>query len=91
MGKGAILIFIHPRQRQIPMLADVKDAFLREKAYQEYNNLKCTVSVDGYTDFIFINRFGNVRHQGTVTLDIYTTVTKELKKREFGDFERKLE
>lgn len=25
-----------------------------------------------------------------VTLDIYTTVTKELKKREFGDFERKL-
>ena len=25
-----------------------------------------------------------------VTLDIYTTVTKELKQREFGDFEEKL-
>jgi len=139
--------------REIPMLAEVKEAFLREKEYQEYNNLKCNVSVDGYTDFIFINRFGNVQHQGTlnkalrriirdcndeqlskgkrnpvllpkfschslrhtfvtrlvesntnikviqqlcgharsdVTLDIYTTVTKELKNREFGDFESKL-
>lgn len=111
------------------------------------------MSVDGYTDFIFINRFGNVQHQGTlnkalrriirdfndeqlsngkknpvllpnfschslrhtfvtrlvesgvnikviqeicghsrsdVTLDIYTTVTKELKQREFDDFESKM-
>jgi integrase len=24
------------------------------------------VTVDGYTDFIFINRFGNVQHQGTL-------------------------
>lgn len=37
-----------------------------EKRYQEFNNLKCNVTVDGYTDFIFINRFGNVRHQGTL-------------------------
>ena len=139
--------------RQIPMLDEVKEAFLLEKQYQEYNNLKCNVSVDGYTDFIFINRFGNVQHQGTlnkalrriirdcndeqlakgkknpvllpnfschslrhtfttrlveadvnikvirelcghtrsdVTLDIYTTVTKELKQREFGNFEEKM-
>lgn len=109
--------------------------------------------MDGYANFIFINRFGNVQHQGTlnkalrriirdcndkqlskgkknpvllpnfschslrhtfttrlveagvnikviqelcghsrsdVTLDIYTTVTKELKQREFGNFEAKL-
>lgn len=140
-------------KRQIPMLAEVKEAFLNEKEYQEYNGLKCNVSVDGYTDFIFINRFGNVQHQGTlnkalrriirdcndeqlsngkknpvllpnfschslrhtfvtrlvengvnikviqeicghsrsdVTLDIYTTVTKELKQREFDDFESKM-
>lgn len=139
--------------RQIPMLDEVKEAFLLEKQYQEFNNLKCNVSVDGYTDFIFINRFGNVQHQGTlnkalrriirdcndeqlakgkknpvllpnfschslrhtfttrlveadvnikviqelcghtrsdVTLDIYTTVTKELKQREFGNFEEKM-
>lgn len=140
-------------ERQIPMLKRVKEAFEMEKAYQEYNHMKCNISVDGFTNFIFINRFGNLQHQGTlnkalrriirdcndsqlmkgrknlvllpnfschslrhtfttrlveagvnikviqelcgharsdVTLDIYTTVTKELKQREFGDFEEKL-
>ena len=140
-------------ERQIPMLERVKEAFEMEKAYQEYNHMKCNISVDGFTNFIFINRFGNLQHQGTlnkalrriirdcndsqlmkgrknlvllpnfschslrhtfttrlveagvnikviqelcgharsdVTLDIYTTVTKELKQREFGDFEEKL-
>ena len=140
-------------ERQIPMLAEVKEAFLAEKEYQEYNHIECKASVDGFTNFIFVNRFGNLQHQGTlnkalkriirdcneeqmskgtkspvllpnftchslrhtfttrlveagvnikviqelcghsrsdVTLDIYTTVTKELKEREFGDFEEKL-
>lgn len=139
--------------RQIPMTEEVRAAFLEEKAYQEYNCLHCNVTVDGYGGFIFINRFGNVQHQGTlnkalrriirdcndkqmlkgtkqpvllpnfschslrhtfttrlveagvnikviqelcghsrsdVTLDIYTTVTKELKQREFGNFEEKI-
>ncbi|MBP3458867.1 MAG: hypothetical protein J6K58_06630 [Lachnospiraceae bacterium] len=50
--------------RTIPMLEEVREAFLMEKVYQEFNNLKCNVTIDGYTDFIFINRFGNVQHQG---------------------------
>ena len=37
-----------------------------EKEYQEFNHLKCNVTIDGYTDFVFINRFGNVQHQGTL-------------------------
>ena len=140
-------------ERQIPMLQSVREALEQERAYQEYNRMKCNVSVDGFTNFIFINRFGNLQHQGTlnkalrriirdcndmqlskgkknpvllpnfschslrhtfttrlveagvnikviqelcghsrsdVTLDIYTTVTKELKKREFGNFEEKV-
>ncbi len=140
-------------ERQIPMLENVKEAFRMEKAYQEYNHINCNVSVDGFTNFIFVNRFGNLQHQGTlnkalrriirdcndmqllkgkknsvllpnfschslrhtfttrlvesgvnikviqefcghsrsdVTLDIYTTVTKELKQREFGNFEEKM-
>lgn len=48
------------------MLPKVKEAFLLEKKYQEELEQKCVVSVDGYTDFIFINRFGNVQHQGTL-------------------------
>lgn len=53
-------------RRTIPMLPKVKEAFLMEKHFQEEFDLKCKVSVDGYTDFIFINRFGGVQHQGTL-------------------------
>lgn len=52
--------------RTIPMIPEVKEAFLMEKAYQEFNQIKCRSVIDGYTDFIFINRFGNVQHQGTL-------------------------
>lgn len=53
-------------KRTIPMLPKVKEAFLLEKQYQEECGIKCNVSVDGYTDFIFVNRFGGVQHQGTL-------------------------
>lgn len=53
-------------KRMIPMLQSVKEAFLEEKKYQEQFGLKCTAVIDGYTDFIFINRFGGVQHQGTL-------------------------
>lgn len=52
--------------RQIPMLTLVRDAFLQEKRYQAENNIRCSSTVDGYTDFIFVNRFGNPQHQGTL-------------------------
>ena len=139
--------------RQIPMLPEVKEALLMEKEYQGLTDTHCTSSIDGYDDFIFVNRFGAVQHQGTlnkalrriirdcnraqldsgkenpvllpnfschslrhtfttrlveagvnikviqnlcghtrsdITLDIYTTVTKELKLREFGNFSEKM-
>lgn len=53
-------------ERQIPMLENVKEAFKMEKTYQEYNNIKRNVSVDGFTNFIFVNRFGNLQHQRTL-------------------------
>ena len=52
--------------RTIPMLPKVKEAFLIEKSYQEECGIECNVSIDGYTDFIFLNRFGGVQHQGTL-------------------------
>ncbi len=53
-------------KRMVPMIETVREAFLLERAYQKEAELKCTVSVDGYTDFIFINRFGECQHQGTL-------------------------
>lgn len=53
-------------ERMIPMLPKVKEAFLMEREYQKDCGIKCKAVVDGYTDFIFINRFGGVQHQGTL-------------------------
>ena len=53
-------------KRTVPMLPKVKEAFLLEKQNQEELGIKCTATIDGYTDFIFINRFGGVQHQGTL-------------------------
>ena len=52
--------------RQVPMLGFVKAAFLEERQNQAETGQKCTVSIDGYTDFIFINRNGATQHQGTL-------------------------
>ena len=52
--------------RQVPMLEFVKEAFLMEKERQELLGLHCEATVDGYTDFIFVNRFGQPQHQATL-------------------------
>ncbi|NLK75567.1 MAG: site-specific integrase, partial [Clostridiales bacterium] len=53
-------------ERIIPMLPKVKEAFIMEKEYQKECEITCEATVDGYTDFIFVNRFGGVQHQGTL-------------------------
>ena len=52
--------------RQIPMLDFVKEAFAEQKAYIEEIGLECNAIIDGYTDFIFLNKDGVVLHQGTL-------------------------
>lgn len=52
--------------RQVPMLDFVKEAFLMEKEKQELMDIHCKVTIDGYSDFIFVNRFGQPQHQGTL-------------------------
>lgn len=52
--------------RNVPMLDFVKEAFLMEQRYHEEAGIHCTVTVDGYTNFIFVNRFGECQHQGTL-------------------------
>lgn len=52
--------------RDIPMFDFVVEAFKQEKSNQEENGVTCNVQIDGYSDFIFINRFGEAQHQGTL-------------------------
>ena len=46
--------------RQIPMLEFVKEAFVMEKERQQEAGITCHSVIDGYTDFIFLNRDGEV-------------------------------
>ena len=47
--------------RIIPMTEKFKEAFLMEKQLQEEAGITCDISIDGYTDFVFLNRFGKVQ------------------------------
>ena len=57
-------------KRQVPMLDFVKEAFIMEKERQELLDIHCETTVDGYTDFIFLNRFGQPHHQATLNKTI---------------------
>ena len=47
--------------RIIPMTEKVKEAFLIEKQFQEDSGITCNISIDGYSNFVFLNRFGKVQ------------------------------
>lgn len=52
--------------RTIPMLPKVKAALMQEKRRQEDLKIECHIKIDGYTNFIFLNRFGNVYQQSSL-------------------------
>ena len=52
--------------REIPMTEGVKQAFLMEKEFQEECGMKSVSHIEGYSDFVFVNRNGEVQHQGTL-------------------------
>ena len=46
--------------RKIPIVPEVRKALDEVKQYQYENGIFCRAEIDGYTNFIFLNRFGNV-------------------------------
>ena len=56
--------------RIIPMLPEVKHALFDEKAYPKEAGLVCQANIDGYTDFIFLNRYGNPHNPQTINRTI---------------------
>lgn len=52
--------------REIPMVAGVKEAFEMEREYQAELGIESISRVDGYDDFIFVNKEGRIQHQGTL-------------------------
>jgi len=62
--------------RKIPIGKDVMQAFLLEKEFQRQNHTACAAEIDGYTDFVFLNRFGNVYSQRDLNRAITGIVEK---------------
>lgn len=69
-------------KRMIPMTTAVKQAFLMEREMQEELGVHCNASVDGYKDFVFLNRFGNLHHQGSLN-KVYKRITRDCNDAEF--------
>ncbi|MEA5018362.1 MAG: site-specific integrase [Erysipelotrichaceae bacterium] len=49
--------------RTVPMMRQVREAFLEEKELQKTLDTPQGIIVDGYTGFIFLNRYGSVQNQ----------------------------
>lgn len=49
--------------RDIPMLQIVRNALIEEKRKQDELGIRCNVNIDGYSDFVFLNRYGSVMNQ----------------------------
>ncbi|MBE6894227.1 MAG: site-specific integrase [Ruminococcaceae bacterium] len=57
-------------ERYIPMLPNVKQAFLDIQKMQADKNLKCKMSINGFDDFVILNKNGNPVHQRLFNLAI---------------------
>lgn len=52
--------------RSVPMIDTVRKTLIKYKKFISDNDIKSVDIIDGYHDFVFVNRFGHVQHQGTL-------------------------
>ena len=64
------------------MTKSVREAFLMEKEMQEQLDVVCSATIDGYTDFVFLNRFGGLHTQGTLN-KVYKRIIRDCNDAEF--------
>lgn len=69
-------------KRIIPMTKQVKDALLMERGMQELSGIKCDVEINGYKNFVFVNRFGGLHHQGNLN-KAYKRIIRDCNDAEF--------
>ena len=69
-------------KRLIPMTKSVREAFLMEKEMQEQLDVVCSATIYGYTDFVFLNRFGGLHTQGTLN-KVYKRIIRDCNDAEF--------
>ena len=52
--------------RIIPIMKEVREALNDERKYQMEAGLRCSVEIDGYSNFVFLNRYGNIHNPQTI-------------------------
>ncbi len=52
--------------RKIPFDQKVRDAFELERKMLSGKGIKCEQEIDGYTDFVFLNRYGKIFSQSSI-------------------------
>lgn len=74
-GKGAKYCVNEPKThssfRTIPMLPIVREALLTEIKVQNTRGIKCTDTIDGYKNFIFVNPNGHVYNHKKLNTQLY--------------------
>ena len=61
-------------ERTIPLTPSVKAAFMMQKEYLELTGITSVDHIDGYDDFIFVNRYGKVFNQSPINTAIHRLV-----------------
>ena len=62
--------------RSIPMTQNVKEALRMEKERQRLSGINCRSNIDGYTNFVFLNRFGGVRDVRSLNASLRRIIEK---------------
>ncbi len=61
-------------ERLIPMTEAVCKCFLLEREFQDYLGIQSIARIDGYDDFIFVNRFGNLHNQASLNRALHRII-----------------
>ena len=64
------------------MSTKVRKAVLEEKGFQELAGITCSTEVDGYTDFVFLNRFGKPHTFGSLN-KVYKRIIRDCNDEQF--------
>lgn len=74
--------------RTIPMFGEVREALFQLKAQQFALGMRCQQTIDGYSDFVFLNRYGQIFVPQSVNdalqriVDTYNEAEQELSEKE---------
>lgn len=56
--------------RKVPMLSQVKEAFVEQRRYLDMLSVRCNVVVNGYSDFVFCTQNGRPYYADLVNIEI---------------------